>query len=133
MVRWWLLGHFSKKDKKHKAEPQDFVASLCSGSAAIESAQKLALNFVQRVKERRSADLPKWLEETQASSIPELKYFAQSLQQDYDAVLAALTSDYSNGQTERQVNRLKLIKRSMYGRANFDLLQARVLPMRKAA
>ena len=55
------------------------------------------------------------------------KNFAKGLRQDGAAVKAALTSDWSNGQTEGQVNRLKFLKRQMFGRANFDLLRARVL------
>jgi transposase len=56
-----------------------------------------------------------------------LQGFVQGLCRDYAAVTAALTVEWSNGQTEGQVNRLKLIKRKMYGRANFDLLQLCVL------
>ena len=55
------------------------------------------------------------------------------LSEDFAAVSAGIDTCYSNGQAEGQVNRLKLIKRSMYGRAGFTLLQARVLPMRSMA
>ena len=57
----------------------------------------------------------------------EFRTFATGLKSDYDAVEAGLTTPWSNGQLEGQVNRLKLIKRQMYGRANFDLLRQRVL------
>ena len=57
----------------------------------------------------------------------EIAEFRLGLRQDYDAVKAALIYDWSNGQVEGQVNRLKTIKRQMYGRANFDLLRQRVL------
>jgi transposase len=53
--------------------------------------------------------------------------FVKVLQKDEAAVRAAMSSEWSNGQTEGQVNRLKMLKRQMYGRANFDLLRARVL------
>jgi transposase len=61
-----------------------------------------------------------------------LKQFAKGLKQDLAAVTNVLSLPWSNGQTEGQVNRLKLIKRQMYGRASFDLLRKRVLarPMR---
>lgn len=59
--------------------------------------------------------------------VKKLQNFALGLRLDYDAVRAALTYDWSNGQVEGQVNRLKTIKRQMYGRANFDLLRQRVL------
>ena len=54
--------------------------------------------------------------------------FAYGLQKDISAVTAAVDADWSNGQVEGQVNRLKAIKRQMYGRAGFELLRARVLP-----
>jgi transposase len=57
----------------------------------------------------------------------DLQTFAAGLQRDYAAVRAALSEPWSNGQTEGQVTRLKLLKRQMYGRAKFDLLRQRVL------
>ena len=63
----------------------------------------------------------------QASGITELKTFAVKLVQDTDAVAAAMVLPYSQGQTEGRINKLKLIKRSMYGRGKFDLLRLRVL------
>ncbi len=79
------------------------------------------------VNRRQLAYLPRWIEEAKASGLPELRRFAQGLYRDYDAVRAALSLEYSNGQTEGQVHRLKLIKRQGYGRASFDLLRLRVL------
>ena len=61
------------------------------------------------------------------SGIRELKSFAQGIRHDYAAVKAAFSSKWSNGQTEAQVNCLKLQKRLMFGRANFDLLRLHVL------
>jgi transposase len=68
-------------------------------------------------------DLDAWLTKTDQS---ELRSFAESLRKDLRAVRAALTLPWSNGQTEGQVHRLKLIKRQMQGRAKFDLLRQRV-------
>lgn len=59
--------------------------------------------------------------------MPELKAFAAKLRKDLDAVVAGLSLPYSQGQMEGPINRLKLIKRAMYGRAKFDLLRQRVL------
>jgi transposase len=56
-----------------------------------------------------------------------MKRFGKGLENDLKAVRAALTLSWSNGQTEGQVNRLKLIKRQMFGRASFDLLRRRFL------
>jgi len=83
--------------------------------------------FARMVRERAAERLEPWLEGVLASPWRELKRFAQGLRQDYAAVKAALTSRYSNGPTEGHVNRLKLFKRQMYGRAKLDLLRQRVL------
>ena len=58
-----------------------------------------------------------------------MRRFARMLSRDLEAVRSAVTEPWSNGQTEGQVNRLKFVKRQMYGRAGFDLLKARVLPL----
>jgi transposase len=61
------------------------------------------------------------------STVPELRTFAQGIRRDQVAVLAALTYEWSQGQVEGQIHRLKLLKRQSYGRAGFDLLRHRVL------
>jgi transposase len=71
--------------------------------------------------------LEAWAERAKASRVAELKAFATKLLQDTDAVVRAMTLPYSQGQTEGQVNKLKLVKRSMYGRGKFDLLRKRAL------
>ncbi len=83
--------------------------------------------FVQMVRERTGEQLDAWLEAVQASHLKAFQSFVTGIQQDKDAVLAGLTLPWSNGPLEGNVNRLKLIKRSMYGRAEFDLLKLRVL------
>ena len=70
----------------------------------------------------------RWKTKASDPAVPtELRSFALSLEADEKAVRAALATEWSNGQVEGQVNRLKTIKRQMYGRANFDLLRQRVL------
>ena len=71
--------------------------------------------------------LDAWLKAVQASHLEAFQSFVTGVQQDKDAVFAGLTLPWSTGPVEGQVNRLKLIKRSMYGRAKFDLLKLRVL------
>jgi transposase len=68
-----------------------------------------------------------WLDEALTCGIRTVETFAQGLAKDGMAVRAALTTPWSNGQTEGQVTKLKLLKRQMYGRASFDLLRRRVL------
>ena len=80
-----------------------------------------------RSEEQARRQLQAWTEQAKASGITELKTFAVKLLQDTDAVVAAMILPYSQGQTEGRINKLKLIKRSMYGRGKFDLLRQRVL------
>ena len=68
-----------------------------------------------------------WLQEVSSSDLPELQHFAAGIKRDKAAVQAGLSLPYSNGPVEGHINRLKLIKRSMYGRAEFDLLRQRIL------
>jgi transposase len=96
-------------------------------SPEVGRAQELALNFIGLVKERRADDLRGWLVEAQRSAVAEFVTFANGLTADIQAVRAALEYEWSNGQVEGQVHRLKLIKRQMYGRGKPNLLRARVL------
>jgi len=76
---------------------------------------------------RNGHDLPAWIESALASTHPRLHRFACGLRKDFDAVTAGLTLPYRSGAVEGNVNRLKMIKRKMYGRANLDLLRKIVL------
>ena len=66
-----------------------------------------------------------WLAQARDSALPAFRNFARKLDSDHDAVRAAMTSPWSTGQVEGQINRLKMIKRQMFGRASFDLLNRR--------
>lgn len=90
-------------------------------------AYQLVQDFRTMLTQRQASVLSRWLKEVQESGIPELKSFVAGIYRDYDAVRAALATKHSNGQTEGKVNKLKCIKRQMYGRANFDLLRQRML------
>ena len=68
-----------------------------------------------------------WLQEAGSCGIRAVETFAAGLRQEEAAIKAALTMPWSSGQAEGQINKLKMIKRQMYGRANFDLLRRRVL------
>ena len=90
-------------------------------------AYHLAQDFRVMITQRQVEALPRWLKEAEASGIAELRSLAAGIYRDYDAVYGALETSYSNGQTEAQVHRLKLIKRQAYGRASFEQLRLRVL------
>ncbi len=81
----------------------------------------------QESEEQARRQLEECTERAKALEIAGLKAFAAKLLQDTKAVVATMVLPYSQGQTESRVNKLKLIKRSMYGRGNFDLLRQRVL------
>ena len=119
-----LLG---AKEKDWTSEEQEFLEKLFRHFPAAKNAHDLALQFKAIANERKSDQLDPWLEAVRASGINTLKNFAKGLKQDYEAVKAAMTVCWSNGQVEGQVNRLKNIKRQMYGRASFSLQRKRVL------
>ena len=83
--------------------------------------------FVEIVRERRGKKLGGWLSDAEASGTREIQQFAYKVRRDQAAVEAGCTLPWSNGQTEGQITKLKAIKRSMYGRAKFDLLRLRAL------
>jgi transposase len=104
-----------------------FVARLCELCPAVQTAYPLAQEFLRIVRERHVDALESWLTRASRSGVREVESFVVGLRQDQAAVAAALRLPFSNGQVEGQVNRLKFIKRSGYGRAKFDLLRQRVL------
>jgi transposase len=109
------------------AEAQTYLDQLCAMEARIARAHGLSHAFLAIVRERRGADLETWMTETMHSGIEELTRFARGLRDDLAAVTAGLTLEWSNGATEGQIHRLKLMKRQGYGRAGFALLRQRVL------
>ena len=92
----------------------------------LGAALDVASELVAMIRKEVTRPLSDWLTRAEASGVGELKTFAQGLREDEAAVTAALTDAWSNGPVEGQVNRLKFIKRSMYGRAGWRLLRARV-------
>jgi transposase len=119
---WMLLRSDELTD-----EEQQTVELLRGLSPEVGRAQELAVSFIELVKERRSDGLRQWLIDAQRSGVAEFITFANGLTADIGAVRAALKYEWSNGQTEGQVHRLKLSKRQMYGRGKLDLLRARML------
>ena len=124
----WL---FFRKADELKQEERERLRQLRQASPQIETAYQLVEQFLRMVRERSGEHLAAWLTEVGASQLQAFDSFVTGVQQDQDAVLAGLTLPWSTGPVEGQVNRLKLMKRSMYGRANFDLLKRRVLHHRK--
>jgi transposase len=127
-------GFVVMRPEQRTTEVQRALEQLSALHPEIQTALALFAAFAafatlirKRSAAQPSSQLEQWIAQATASGVSELKAFATKLRQDAEAVLAARSLPYSQGQTEGQVNRLKLLKRSMYGRAKFDLLRGRVL------
>lgn len=120
---WLVVSEPTALDAKQRLRLQQCLAQVPD----LEPLYQLAQAFVRLVKQGQGERLADWIAQAQQCAWVELRQFAQGLAQDEQAVRAALRSSYSNGLVEGQITRLKLLKRSMYGRASFDLLRRRVL------
>jgi len=100
------------------------VAAIEDGVPLLVEAREIVAAFQAMVRKRALDALDPWLERAGSSPVAS---FAKGVLRDKAAVAAAITSPWSNGQTEGQINKLKLVKRQMYGRGKLDLLQARVI------
>lgn len=123
-VAWLLFLQPAELDD----EEQRLADAICRRCPSLADAAKLAHDFCDLVKRQQASELSGWI--TRASigaAIPDLRRFAIGLVADQPAIEAAISLPWSNGQTEGQVNRLKLLKRAMYGRAKLDLLSQRFL------
>jgi transposase len=112
---------------KRSQDAQIYVEQLCQINAEVARANDLIQTFLVMGREHRGHDLEAWMAEATASGIDELARFARGLEDEVVAITAGLTLEWSNGVTEGQIHRLKLVKRQGYGRAGFALLRQRVL------
>jgi transposase len=118
----WLFGRTTQTVTT--PENWRFVEALCARSPELAKVRTLAQEFVEVVVSRNHTAYDGWLA---AATDSPLCGFARSLRSDDAAVRAALSLAWSNGPTEGHINRLKLLKRTMYGRASLDLLRRRIL------
>jgi transposase len=128
-TRWLLV----QPDLIRDTTEQQFLETLLHLCPQVGQARTLVQDFGALVHQRHDrracavAELDAWLVAAEHSGITELRGFARGVRRDLAAVQAALLLDWSQGQTEGQVNRLKTLKRQMYGRASFPLLRLRLL------
>ncbi len=122
-ARWLLL----RPVEELRPDEQVYRRHLLDTDAELRCASGLAEAFGQLVRERQREQLDPWLTHAERSGVPEFREFARVMRRDHAAVAAALSAEWSNGQTEGQITRLKSVKRQMYGRAGFGLLKQRVL------
>lgn len=122
-LQYWFMT--SLKDLPRSIT--ELLTQLLRANTELKRGYTLVHQFHTMVRHRAGRALPAWLKAVHNSGIPELKRFAISLNNDFAAVQAGLTEPWSQGPVEGVNNRLKLIKRLMYGRAKFDLLRKRVI------
>jgi len=123
-LAWLLLRRPSDLDEKE----QHLLQELGQRSPELVSARQLAQQFLRLVRERPGGrELDNWVVAVHNTGPPELRGFSRNLQRDWSAVSAGLTQHWNSGCVEGHVNKLKVIKRQMFGRARFDLLRKRVL------
>jgi transposase len=122
-VTRWLLTD----PDHHSAEDRAALTGVLAGCPHLATLARHVTAFATLLTRRRGERLTTWIQQVQADDLPHLHSFAAGLQQDLDAVVNGLTLPYSSGAVEGNVNRIKMLKRQMYGRASFDLLRTRVL------
>jgi transposase len=122
-----VAGIFLRRPTDRTAQEQQVLGQVIERCPDARVAYDLSERFLSLMRERQAASLAAWLTDATQSGLPEFQRFASGLLTDQAAVVAAASLPYSNGQTEGQVNKLKVLKRQMYGRAKFDLLKLRLL------
>jgi transposase len=115
-----------KEQERLDSTEQKRLANLRNADETLATAITLVQEFTVMVRERQPAQLDAWLERTAQSSIAPLVSFGNGVHRDYAAVKTGLTLSFSNGPTEGHINRLKMLKRQMFGRAKLDLLEKRI-------
>lgn len=121
-LAWILIRH-----QDELAEDEQQLLKLLLQDTQLAELRQLALYFMRIVRNGLSQQWSCWLESSCASVVKELKNFALGLKKDEAAVYEAIQQPWNNGPTEGHVNKLKFLKRQMYGRASFGLLRLRVL------
>ncbi|GAX56438.1 transposase [Streptomyces olivochromogenes] len=122
-VTGWLTRHpaaLTEEEKPHRKTVLDRCPELAS-------AAELTGSFAEMLTTLDGLRLPEWITEAVTSGLPGISTFAAGLERDFDAVTAGLTTDWNSGLVEGAVNRIKMLKRQMFGRAGFKLLRKRVL------
>ncbi len=120
---WWFVRDRSLLDEKQQAQ----LEAICQASETARTTYQLVQEFRQMLHALEGTKLDEWLVKVKESQIRELQSFVFGVERDKAAVTAGLTLPHNNGLVEGKVNKLKLIKRMMFGRATFPLLRQRVL------
>ena len=113
---------------KMTTEQQTLLERIMVRCPDVYDLRNIALSFRSAMKAENAGRLLDWIRKAKHCEFGGVVRFAYGLQKDISVVTAAVEVKWSTGQVEGQINRLKMIKRQMYGRAGFSLLRARVLP-----
>jgi transposase len=108
------------------------VDALKAASAEFTTMRHLAMRFRGLLRGGTGEKLDTWLDDARKCGIYGMRRFARTLRQELEAVRNAVLEPWSNGQTEGQISRLKMLKRAMYGRAGVNLLRTRMMPLNGA-
>ncbi|WP_406290608.1 transposase [Streptomyces sp. NBC_00209] len=119
----WITRHPTALTEEDGAGLKDILARC----PELDTAARHVRDFGEILTDRLGATLPTWIDAVDASQLPGLTGYALHLRRDLDAVIAGLTLDWSSGSIEGAVNRIKKIKRQLYGRAGFELLRKMIL------
>lgn len=122
-ITGWIMRPDGKLSEDDRLALKDAL-TRCSDLATLTD---LAQGFTDLVRQHRGHQLAQWIETAQQAPFPEIRGFAAGVRNDLDAVTAGLTLTWSSGAVEGNVNRIKMLKRQMFGRAKLDLLRKRIL------
>jgi transposase len=122
-VASWILTPPGKLTSDDRAA----LAQITGRCEELKATRDLVREFAGMLCHRHGEHLETWVAKAENGPVSELSGFAKGLRKDWAAVTAGLTVSYSSGPVEGHVNRIKMIKRQMYGRANPDLLRKRIL------
>ena len=122
-----VVSLFLRRPEKLTEEQAAYLERLRVSDEAIGAAYELSQRFVEMIRDLDGERLEEWLAQAESCEAPALRRFAASLKTDLAAVHAGLTESWNNGPVEGFIHKLKLVKRQGYGRANLDLLKARVM------
>ncbi len=122
-----VVGWIMRDPQNLDGEQQQQLNAVLARCPELEVTRRRVGAFAHMIRDLRGDLLPEWIERVRDDNLPALHSFVTGLQQDEAAVTAGLTLAPSNGRTEGTVNRIKTLKRGMFGRANLDLLRKRIL------
>jgi len=116
-----------RRETKHTEAEAQQLAHLREQQPEVAETIDLAQEFTRLVRQRQPERLDPWLQRATTSAVNAVRRFATGLYEDYEAVKAGVTLPWNSGPVEGHINRLKMLKRHMFGRARLDLLSRRFL------